>query len=174
MGAKHLNRKGFLTCLIVKHVLLFTVGVKKMVVKKGDTVKVEYVGQFEDGTIFDSSETHGQALSFTMGEGRMIPGFEKAVLGMKQNEEKDIVLEVEDAYGQPHPEFIKEVPREQLPKDQEPKAGMMLAVGLPNGQQIPALITKVTPTMVTIDMNHPLAGKVLKFHLKVVGISSAA
>ena len=139
-----------------------------MPVKEGDKVKVEYTGLFEDGTVFDSSEKHGQPLDFEVGKKMVVPGFEKAIVGMEKGEEKEVTLKPEEAYGEINPEHTKEIPKDQLPEGQEPKEGMMIGVGLPTGQQIPAKITKVTEKSITIDLNHPLAGKVLKFKLKVV------
>ncbi|MBN2459086.1 peptidylprolyl isomerase [Candidatus Woesearchaeota archaeon] len=141
------------------------------VVKAGDNVKVEYTGSFDDGRVFDSSEKHKKPLPFQAGAKQVIPGFDNAVIGMKLGEEKTIKIQPEEAYGMPRPELVQKVPKEQLPKEQEPKVGMILLIGLPNGHQVPAKITGVTDKEVTIDLNHPLAGKVLNFKLKVVGIN---
>ena len=143
-----------------------------MPVKKGDKVKVDYTGSLDDGTVFDSSEKHGQPLDFEIGAGKVIPGFENALVGMKKGEEKEVTLKPADAYGEPNPQLLKKIPKEQLPTDKEIKPGMMLAVGLPNGSKIPAKIVDVNDKEVTIDLNHPLAGKTLHFTLKVVDISS--
>ncbi|MEK6809953.1 MAG: peptidylprolyl isomerase [Nanoarchaeota archaeon] len=145
---------------------------KEEIVNKGNKVKVEYTGTFEDGTVFDASEKHGQPLEFEAGSGQVIKGFEEAVLGMKNGEEKKIVIPAAEAYGEMKAELRKKVPRKQLPQDQEPKVGMILAVGLPNGQQFPARIVAVTADDVTIDLNHPLAGKTLHFKIKVVSVAA--
>jgi FKBP-type peptidyl-prolyl cis-trans isomerase 2 len=141
-----------------------------MPVKNGDKVKVEYKGTFDDGTVFDSSEKCGAPLEFEVGAGQIIPGFENAVMGMENGEEKEFKLEPSDAYGDRNPQLVQKIPRDQLPKEVE--SGMMLVVGLPNGAQIPVKVTEVTDEWVTIDMNHPLAGENLNFKIKVVGISS--
>jgi len=142
-----------------------------MALKKGDKVKAHYTGTLDDGTVFDSSEKTGNPLEFEIGAGMIIPGFEKAVMDMKVDDEKEIKLKPEDAYGQPNPELTKKLPRESLPKDQEPKAGMILVLNLPNGQQVPAKIKEVDEKEVTIDLNHPLAGKNLNFKLKLVSVN---
>jgi FKBP-type peptidyl-prolyl cis-trans isomerase 2 len=142
------------------------------VVKNGDKVKVDYTGSFDDGTVFDDSSKHGAPLEFEVGAGMIIPGFEKACLGMKKGEEKNIHLEPCDAYGDINPEAVKKIPREHLPKGQEPQAGMILVINLPNGVQIPARIVEVTDKEVSIDLNHPLAGKCLNFKFKVVDINA--
>ncbi len=141
-----------------------------MKVEKGNKVQVEYEGKFDDGTVFDSSKTHGKPLEFIAGKGLVVPGFDNAVVGMEEGEEKEFTIKPEEGYGQINAQMVQEVPKEQLPKEQEPKVGMVLGVGLPNGQQIPARITKVTEDKVTIDLNHPLAGKTLHFKIKVVKV----
>ena len=141
-----------------------------MPVKKGDTVKVDYVGSLDDGTVFDRSDVHGQPLEFEVGSGNVVKGFDDAVMGMKPGDTKKIVIPPEQAYGVSNPQMIQTVPRDKLPPG-EPKVGMTLAVGLPNGQQIPAHITAVAASTVTVDLNHPLAGKTLHFEITLKEIS---
>jgi FKBP-type peptidyl-prolyl cis-trans isomerase 2 len=143
-----------------------------MNVKKGDKIKVEYTGTFENGEVFDASEKHGQPLEFEVGAGQMIKGFDEAVVGMAKDEEKEITLKPEEAYGDPKPELIQKVPRDKLPAEPEPKVGMMIGVGFEDGRQMPATITEITDKEVTIDLNHPLAGKTLNFKIEVVEISN--
>lgn len=143
-----------------------------MAIESGNKVKIEYKGTLDDGTVFDSSETHGEPLEFETGAGQVIPGFEEAVIGMENGEEKTFKLQPEEAYGNHNPELIKDVPRDQMPTDQEPEAGMMLITELPNGAKLPAVITEVTDDTVTIDLNHPLAGKVLTFEIKIIEVAS--
>ena len=139
-------------------------------VKKGDKVKVEYTGKFSDGEVFDKSEGRGP-LCFEVGAKQVVPGFDQAIEGMELNKEKTFTLKPEEAYGEIRAELVQEVPRDKLPKEPEPKEGMMLMMSAPTGQQIPARITKVTADKVTIDINHPLAGKELIFTVKVVGVN---
>lgn len=143
-----------------------------MPVGNGDKVKLEYNGTLDDGTVFDSSETHGEPLEFEVGAQQVIAGFEEAVMGMEEGEDKTFKLEASEAYGEHNPQLVKTVPRDKMPLDEEPEAGMMLLTELPNGAKVPAVITEVAEEVVTIDLNHPLAGKALTFEIKVVGISS--
>ena len=140
------------------------------VVQTGDTVSVDYEGTFEGGHVFDSSAAHGQPLQFEVGCGQMIKGFDDAVVGMKKGQEKKFKLSPKEAYGDPNPQLVKKVPRQMMPQGHEPKPGMILAMTLPNGMQVPATITIVEENEVTIDLNHPLAGKTLNFKIKVVEI----
>ena len=142
-----------------------------MSIKKGDKVKVEYEGKLEDGTVFDSSKKQGKPLEFEVGAGQIIKGFDKALIGMKKGEEKEIKLKPEEAYGERNPQLMKKIPKEQIPTDKELKKGMILALNLPNGAQMPAIITEVGDEEITLDLNHPLAGKTLIFKFKVVDIS---
>lgn len=141
-------------------------------VKKGDKVKVEYVGSFKDGTVFDSSDKHDAPLEFVAGSGQLIPGFDDAVIGMKEGEEKEIEVPPEKAYGNHNPELVKELPRNCFPEDKEIKPGMAFNMKMQNGQQVPFRISNVSNDKITIDLNPPLAGKTLKFKIKLLSIAS--
>ncbi|MFH1972452.1 MAG: peptidylprolyl isomerase [archaeon] len=140
-----------------------------MKVKKGDKIKVEYTGTLEDGTVFDSSETHGQPLEFEARTGMVIKGFDEAVIGMEKDEEKEITLKPTEAYGERNEQMIQTIPKDKLPPEAE--EGAMLVMGLPNGAKMPVKIIKMDDKEATLDMNHPLAGKTLKFKFKVVEIT---
>lgn len=139
-----------------------------MSVKKGDKIKVEYEGRFTDGTVFDSSAEHGSPLDFTAGVGMVVPGFDSAVIGMKIGEEKEVTLTPEKAYGPSNPKAIKKVSKMNFPPGA--KAGMQIGIPLPNGEHFPATIIEVNDKEVTIDLNHPMAGKTLIFKIKLVEI----
>ena len=143
-----------------------------MTVKEGNKVKIEYTGTLDDGTVFDSSEKHGKPLEFEVGSKKVIRGFEEAVKGMNEGEEKEVKLQPSEAYGDLNPAMVKKVPKEHLPKEQELKPGMVLLLNMPNGAQLPCQIKEVDDKEVTIDMNHPLAGKNLNFKIKIVEISA--
>ncbi len=143
-----------------------------MAVEKGNKVKIEYTGSLEDGTVFDSSEKHGKPLEFEAGTGKVIKGFDDAVMGMEKDEEKKVTIPAEDAYGERKEDLLKDIPRDKLPKE-ELKEGMTLIMTLPNGAQMPAIIHKIEENNVVLDLNHPLAGKTLHFKLKVVDIEGS-
>ena len=140
-------------------------------VKKGDVVKVEYVGTLEDGTVFDSSDRHEAPLEFNVGAGQLIKGFEDAVIGRKVGEEKEIKLEPKDAYGEHNPELVREMPKDCFPEDQEIQPGMLFMMSLPDGRQVPVRISEVSEDAVKIDLNSPLAGKKLIFKIKIIHIA---
>jgi len=138
--------------------------------KNGDTVQVNYTGKLADGTVFDSSVGR-EPLEFTLGAGQMITGFEKAVLGMKVGEKKTVTIPSDEAYGPHLDDMVVEVPREKLPSNIEPKVGQMLEATRPDGEKIGFIITSISDNnTVTIDANHPLAGKDLTFEIELVKI----
>ncbi|MCG3179467.1 MAG: hypothetical protein BIFFINMI_01802 [Phycisphaerae bacterium] len=142
------------------------------VAEVGDHVKVHYTGKLEDGSVFDTSRkarAPGQPitpLAFTVGAGEMIKAFDAGVRGMKLGETRKIVCPPTDAYGEYNPKLVRDYPRAQLEQQLGDKveAGMELMAG--GGQQVK--VTKVTADTVTIDMNHPLAGKTLYFEVELV------
>ncbi len=142
-----------------------------MTIKKGDTISITYTGTFDDGTVFDTSDNHGP-LEFEVGAGQLIPGFDNAVVGMSEGEEKKIHLDPKDAYGDYKEEYVKKIPRENFPKEQNPTVGMPLMLKAPNGMQFRAVVMEVTENEVTLNLNHPLAGKALNFAFKVVSVKA--
>ena len=134
--------------------------------KVGDTVRVEYTGKFEDGQIFDSNKGK-ELLEFTLGKGKIIPGFEKAVVGMEVDEEKTVKIPPKDGYGEYIEGLVAEVEKERFPENLSLEVGRQLVIPQENGSQLIVTITKVTDSKVTIDANHPLAGKTLIFDIKL-------
>ena len=143
-----------------------------MTIKTGDRVKIEYTGTLDDGTVFDSSVDHGNPLESEVGGGQVIKGFDDAVLGMKENEEKQFSILPADAYGEHDPTLVQKVPREVFPQDAELVPGLLFEAGLPTGEKVPATITEVQGEIISVDLNHPLAGKRLNFKIKVSAITS--
>ena len=140
-----------------------------MAIKVGDVIKVDYVGTLEDGTIFDSTKNdNANPLKFQVGAGQLILGFDQAVIGKEVGEEFNITLEPKEAYGVRDPMLVQTISRDQLPEGLDPETGMMLGVGDPNGANSLAWITAVDEEFITLDMNHPLAGKVLNFNIKIL------
>lgn len=138
--------------------------------KSGDTVKIHYTGTLDDGSQFDSSAGR-DPLEFTVGSGQVIPGFEQAVEGMAVGDTKTVNIPAEDAYGPHHDQMVQDVPKSALPDDLEPEVGMTLQAQGPDGQFLDLTVTAVEEDSITVDGNHPLAGKALKFDLELVEIS---
>jgi len=130
-------------------------------------VRVNYVGRFTDGTVFDSSEGH-EPLEFTIGAGEVIAGFDQAVLGLLAGESRTVAVMPEDGYGEHLPEMIMEVSRSQIPDDHLLAVGNYLQVSAPNGPSFEMRVAELDATSVKLDGNHPLAGKTLHFEVQLV------
>lgn len=128
----------------------------------GSTVSVHYRGTLSNGEEFDSSLGR-EPLTFQVGTGQVIEGFDQAVLGMAEGEKKTIELPPEQAYGDRRDDLIVTVPAEQAPDGLEPGQAVQLG-------NAPATVVEVTDSEVTVDANHPLAGEALTFEIEVVSV----
>lgn len=135
----------------------------------GSTVKVHYTGTLDDGNVFDSSKERGP-LEFTIGNGQLINGFEEAVIGMEEGEKKKVKIPSDEAYGSRRDELVISVDKSQFPDNIEPSEGLPLSLKSPDGKIVNATITSVEDNSVTLDANHPLAGKDLTFDIELVEI----
>ena len=140
--------------------------------KDGDTVKVHYTGRLDDGTVFDSSVGE-EPLEFTIGENDVIPGFEEGVVGMSVGDTKTITINSDDAYGPHRSDLVMEVARDQLPDDIKPEVGQLLEFRQPDGVVLPLVLTELSDDVVTLDANHPLAGKELIFDIELLEVAAA-
>lgn len=136
----------------------------------GQTVKVHYTGTLEDGSQFDSSAGR-DPLEFTLGEGQVIPGFEQALSDMSVGDTKTVDIPAEEAYGPHQPELVQQVARDQIPADIELAEGVQLQAQGPEGQVFRLVVTDLDDAHVTLDGNHPLAGKALTFKLELVEVT---
>ena len=140
-----------------------------MAIKKGDIIKVNYEGTLEDGNVFDSTERNGGApLKFEVGGGQLIPGFDEGVVGKEVGQEITINIPPENAYGPRNDQFFRKIPRSQLPERGTPELGKKLVLVDPQGRQTMAIISEVGEEEVTLDLNHPLTGKTLKFNIRIL------
>jgi peptidylprolyl isomerase len=137
--------------------------------REGDMVKVHYTGRLEDGSEFDTS-IGNEPLVFTIGGNEVIPGFEGAALGMTTGELKSVTIAPESAYGPYNDELVVDMPREYIPEDIVPEIGMMLKIVDNDGNEIPVRITVIEENSITLDANHPLAGKTLVFDIELLEI----
>lgn len=138
-------------------------------VKANDTVRVHYTGKLADGRVFDSSQDR-EPLEFTLGQGQIIPGFEKGVIDMAVAEKKTINIPSSEAYGERREDMMQEVPKEQLPPDIKPEVGMGLVSQTPQGQEMRLTVAEVKDETIVVDANHPLAGEDLTFEVELVEI----
>jgi len=138
-------------------------------VKKGDKVKIHYTGRIKDGQVFDSS-LEREPIEFEIGSGRVIPGVDKGVIGMKPGEKKEVDVPPQEGYGEYEQKLLIDVPMDKMPKDIKPEVGMRLQMVNNMGQPLPVLVTEVNDESVKLDANHPLAGKDLVFNIELVEV----
>ncbi len=139
----------------------------------GDRVKVHYKGTLADGTVFDQSEENAP-LEFTLGAQEVIPGFEEAVVGMQPGDTRTVTVPAAEAYGQPRPDLVAHVERERFPGNPVFEVGQQLQITQDDGSKLVAAVIDVTPSTVTLDANHPLAGKDLTFTITLVTVMGDA
>ena len=135
----------------------------------GDTVTVHYSGRLDDGSVFDSSEG-GEPLQFTIGAHEVIDGFENAIIGMNTGDKKTENISPEHGYGEREDDLVFHVPRSSMQPGVEIEVGDFVRVTLPDGQTAPMQVVGLDEESVTLDANHPLAGKTLTFDLELVEI----
>jgi len=138
--------------------------------KSGDNVKVHYTGKLQEGDIFDSSEGR-PPLEFRIGDGKVIAGFEQGVIGMEIGEKKQISISPEEGYGVRNEELVAVIEKTLLPSDVDTSVGQQLQVKQKDGTTIQLVVTAATDDDVTLDANHPLAGKTLLFDVELVEIA---
>ena len=140
-------------------------------VEDGNSISVHYKGTLDDGQEFDSSYNRGEPVTFQVGSGVMIPGFNNGVIGMKVGETKKVEIQPKDAYGEHNPEGVQEVTKENFPNDFDFETGRIIQGTVQNGQPFVATILEEKNETVTLDFNHPMAGKNLNFEIELVSIN---
>ncbi len=146
-----------------------------MKVESGDSVVLVYDGLFDNGEVFESSSKSGP-LEFTVGDGSVMPAFEAQIMGLGSGEKKTFHLPPDEAYGQSNPELIHTVERSILPDQERLVVGMVLGLTVEHEgkkEQVPAMVTALDAKQVTVDFNHPLAGKSLTYEVTVQSIRKA-
>jgi len=136
----------------------------------GNAVKLHYKGTLSNGEVFDSSHDRGETMSVLVGQGQLIKGFESALLGMAEGETKTINLTSEEAYGPVLDQAIITVPKAAFPEDFLFEEGVTVQGANQSGSPVLAKIVDFNSESVTLDHNHPLAGKDINFEIEMVEI----
>jgi len=141
-----------------------------MSVQVGSKVTLNYRGLFEDGQEFDSSYDRGEPYTFEVGSRAVIPGFDEGVVGMEVGQKKTITVQPQDGYGEVVEEKVQSIPKDKFPMGFEFKTGAFVAGEDPSGNKFSARILEEGLSDVTLDFNHPLAGKVISFEVELLEI----
>lgn len=139
-------------------------------VREGDTVKIHYTGRLEDGEIFDSTKGR-EPFEFTIGSQKVIAGVEKAVTGMEIGETKTTTIPPEQGFGKRGDELSTTVNKSDLPGNIAPYIGQPLQMQQPEGGVKTLFISDMDEETVTLDENHPLAGRTLTLTIELVGVA---
>lgn len=142
---------------------------KSALAKDGDTVKINYTVKLEDGKVLATTNNKGH-LQFTIGECEDIVGLEQAVIGMKRGEKKSIKVPAHKAYGPYRDDLVLIVDRNRFPDDLDLEIGKRLKTQQKSGQINTVEVKDITELKVTLDANHPLAGKDLLYDIQLVEI----
>lgn len=137
-------------------------------IENGKKVKIDYT-LYVDGEVFDTSKG-SEPLEYMHGSGQIIPGLERSLDGLKPGDERKVHVGPDDAYGPIHPQAVIQVPREQI-QDGNVEVGMILSARNADGQTMQGVVTEVNEESVTVDFNHPLAGKELYFEITIIEVS---
>jgi FKBP-type peptidyl-prolyl cis-trans isomerase SlyD len=143
-----------------------------MKVGKGSIVSIEYQVHCGDGKVIDASEP-GSPFSYLHGEGQVVPGLERALEGLSAGDARQVVIAPEDGYGPHDPRGVQKVPRSAFAAEPAPEVGAAMVAQGPRGESLPFIVREVSAEGVTIDLNHPLAGKTLHFAVKVCDVRDA-
>ena len=139
------------------------------VAEAGNSVSVHYTGKLEDGKVFDSSI--GRApLSFVLGSGQMIVGFDKGIAGMEVGEKKEIILPPEEAYGERRDEYIQEIEKNVFQGLNDLHVGKEVVLKDHQNREYAGVVSAINDEIVVVDFNHPLAGKILTFEVELVSV----
>ncbi len=138
-------------------------------VKQGDTVKIHYMGTLNDGAVFDSTEGR-EPLQFTLGQGKFLPAFEHAIVGMAKGQSKKFKISSDQAFGPHRQEWILAAEPHEIPEGLPVEVGQRFQIRLLNGAFMPVIIAHVGKDRIVLDANHPMAGEDLNFTVRVVEI----
>ena len=137
--------------------------------RSGDTVKVHYTARLDDGRVFDSSKER-DPLQLTIGEGKPFPGFDEALTEMEPGEERTVTVPADRGFGPHRPELVLAVDRTKFPNHIQPQVGQQLQVRHEEGEVSVVTVADVSDEQVTLDANHPLAGRDLTLELQLVEV----
>ena len=138
------------------------------------TVQMHFDIRLKDGSIAESSRQIGTPMTFVIGDGAFSPKMEAELLGLKVGDTKKIMLMPEDAFGEPHPANIFQVPRDRFEGtefEQDIEPGLIIGFTQRNGDEIPGIVQAISEDEITVDFNHPLSGQVILFDVEIIKIS---
>jgi FKBP-type peptidyl-prolyl cis-trans isomerase SlpA len=142
---------------------------RELAIGPGTRITLHFALQLDNGDIVDSNFERDPAV-FKVGDGNLLPGFEKALFGMMEGEHKTLMVKPEDGFGQRNPNNIQEIARSQFSPDLELSEGLMLSFADAQKTELPGVVQRFDDEVVVIDFNHPLAGRSILFEVSILKI----
>jgi FKBP-type peptidyl-prolyl cis-trans isomerase SlpA len=142
---------------------------RELAIGPGTKITLHFALQLDNGDMVDSNFERDPA-TFTVGDGNLLPGFEKALFGMLEGEHKTVVIKPEDGFGQRNPNNIQEIARSQFSPDLELSEGLMLSFADAQKTELPGVVQSYDDEVVVVDFNHPLAGRDILFEVAIIKI----
>lgn len=136
-------------------------------------VEMHFDIRLKDGSIADSTRNIGKPMPFNLGEGVFAEKLEKALIGLKAGDKKKVMLLPHEAFGEPHPANIFQVPKSKFKGtevEDQLEEGLIIEFTQPSGQPRPGIVTEIGETELTVDFNHPLAGQVVLFDIEIISV----
>jgi FKBP-type peptidyl-prolyl cis-trans isomerase SlpA len=124
----------------------------------------------EDGSTADSTKASGKPARLNIGDGTLSPAFEAQLASLNEGDRHSFTLEAVDAFGESNPDAIHYMDRTRFPADMELEVGVIVSFAGPGGSEIPGIVREVAGDSITVDLNHPLAGRKVTFELDVVKV----
>lgn len=138
----------------------------------GTTVTLHFSLGLEDGEEIDTNFGKTPA-TFTVGDGNLLPGFEKALFGLKPGDEQTLIVGPEEGFGQHNPSNLQEIPRDQFDAEMELEEGLMLSFADAQKAELPGVVREFDEKKVVVDFNHPLAGRDIVFNVAILNVEPA-
>lgn len=145
----------------------------ELAIGPGTEIRLHFSLALEDGQLVDST-FEAKPASFQFGDGSLLPGFEKHLLGLSAGDQGRFQVPPEDAFAQPNPANVQQFKRDQFDADAELAEGMVMAFADAQGGELPGVIKAISAEEVTVDFNHPLAGRTLEFVVEIIDVQMAA
>jgi len=145
---------------------------RDLVLGPGTTVTLHFALRLPGGEVIDSNFERDPA-TFTVGDGNLLLGFEKAIYGLQEGDKKTLVIKPEDSFGQRNPNNVQEIPRAQFGADIELSEGLMLSFADAQKTELPGVVRRFDDEVVVVDFNHPLAGREILFEVAILQIEPA-
>ena len=140
------------------------------VISENSKVVMHYRITLEDGTVADSTWEDNEPIAFALGDGTLSPGLEQCLIGLKAGDHETLMLAPEQGFGYKDTANIHDLPRDDFDPDMSVEPGMVIGFTLPNGDDIPGMVTEVTESHVRVDFNHPFSGHQLNFEVEVISV----